>query len=85
MSCLNNFRFNSFFPVFRSSKLVSEYDQEIPQSQTADNPMEPRERAAQLHKTPDRQIKDIEILAMILVPLIMTLSRGHTGQIKGHT
>ena len=26
--------------------------------------------------------KDIEILAMILVPLIMTLSRGHTGQIK---
>ena len=25
----------------------SEYDQEIPQSQTADNPMAPRERAAQ--------------------------------------
>ena len=28
-------------------KLVSEYDQEIPQSQTADNPMAPRGRAAQ--------------------------------------
>ena len=26
-------------------KLVSEYDQEIPQSQTADNPMAPRGRA----------------------------------------
>ena len=28
-------------------KIVSEYDQEIPQSQTADNPMTPRGRAAQ--------------------------------------
>ena len=27
-------------------------------------------------------VKDIEILAIILVPLIMTLSRGHTEQIK---
>ena len=29
------------------AKIVSEYDQEIPQSQTADNPMAPRGRAAQ--------------------------------------
>ena len=29
------------------SKIVSEYDQEIPQSQTADNPMVPGGRAAQ--------------------------------------
>ena len=29
------------------SKVVSEYDQEIPQSQTADNPVAPRGRAAQ--------------------------------------
>ena len=29
------------------AKIVSEYDQEIPQSQTADNPVAPRERAAQ--------------------------------------
>ena len=28
-------------------KIVSEYDQEIPQSQTAENPMAPRGRAAQ--------------------------------------
>ena len=28
-------------------KIVIEYDQEIPQSQTADNPMTPRGRAAQ--------------------------------------
>ena len=30
-----------------SSKIVSEYDQEIPQSQTADNPVAPPGRAAQ--------------------------------------
>ena len=29
------------------AKIVSEYDQEIPQSQTADNPMAPREKATQ--------------------------------------
>ena len=28
-------------------KIVSEYDQEIPQSQTADNPLAPQGRAAQ--------------------------------------
>ena len=28
-------------------------------------------------------VKDIKKLAIILVPLIMILSRGHTGQIKG--
>ena len=30
------------------SKIVSEYDQEIPQSQTADNPLAPRGGAAQM-------------------------------------
>ena len=30
-----------------SLKIVNEYDQEIPQSQTADNPVAPRGRAAQ--------------------------------------
>ena len=29
------------------TKIVNEYDQEIPQSQTADNPVEPRSGAAQ--------------------------------------
>ena len=32
---------------FSVTKIVSEYDQEIPQSQTADNPVAPRGRAAQ--------------------------------------
>ena len=36
------------FPSYlKKSKIVSEYDQEIPQSQTADNPVTPRGRAAQ--------------------------------------
>ena len=35
-------------PKYRfPSKIVSEYDQKIPQSQTADNPVAPRGRAAQ--------------------------------------
>ena len=33
--------------IYFHVKTVSEYDQEIPQSQTADNPMAPRGRAAQ--------------------------------------
>ena len=33
--------------IYNSSKIVSEYDQEIPQSQTTDNPVAPRGRAAQ--------------------------------------
>ena len=35
------------FQNFLVVKIVSEYDQEIPQSQTADNPVVPRGRAAQ--------------------------------------
>ena len=35
------------FPTSFVSKIVSEYDQEIPQSQTADNPVAPRGRATQ--------------------------------------
>ena len=42
---------------FCDTKIVSEYDQKIPQSQTADNPMAPRGRAAHPHETPGRQIK----------------------------
>ena len=33
--------------LLSTTKIVREYDQEIPQSQTADNPMAPRGRAAQ--------------------------------------
>ena len=40
--------FNSWLLKLRIlSKIVSEYDQEIPQSQTADNPVALRGRAAQ--------------------------------------
>ena len=35
------------FSILTNPKIVSEYDQEIPQSQTADNPVAPRGRAAQ--------------------------------------
>ena len=35
------------FVIKCSIKIVSEYDQEIPQSQTVDNPVAPRGRAAQ--------------------------------------
>ena len=34
-----------------ATKIISEYDQEIPQSQTADNPVAPRGRAAQPSKS----------------------------------
>ena len=33
--------------VTKNIKIVNEYDQEIPESQTADNPVAPRGRAAQ--------------------------------------
>ena len=39
------------------AKIVSEYDQEIPQSQTADNPMAPRGRAAQPSRDTRKTIK----------------------------
>ena len=35
------------YPTFAKIKIVSEYDQEIPQSQTADNRVAPRGRAAE--------------------------------------
>ena len=38
-------------------KIVSEYDQEKPQSQTADNPWHQEEESLDHHKTPGRQIK----------------------------
>ena len=38
---------NTYVLTFNSPKIVNEYDQEIPQSQTADNPVAPRGRAVQ--------------------------------------
>ena len=46
------------------SKIVSEYAQEIPQSQTADNPMAPRGRALNHHEKPGRQIKQSNQLSL---------------------
>ena len=37
--------------------IVSEYDQQIPQAQTADNPMAPLGKPLSHHETPGRQIK----------------------------
>ena len=42
---------------FCLSKIVKEYDQEIPQSQTADNPWHREEEPPNHHETPGRQIK----------------------------
>ena len=41
----------------KPSKKVSEYDQEIPQSQTADNPIVPQGRAAQPSRDTRKTIK----------------------------
>ena len=46
------------YVFFRTDhKKVSEYDQEIPQSQTADNPWHREEEPLNHHETPGRQIK----------------------------
>ena len=45
--------------MFNFPKIVSEYDQEIPQSQTADNPLAPRGRAA----LPSRDTKSAQVFA----------------------
>ena len=41
----------------KTAKIVSEYDQKIPQSQTADNPLAREEEPLNHHETPGRQIK----------------------------
>ena len=43
----NDYNFKVFAETRYGTKIVSEYDQEIPQSQTADNPVAQRGRAAQ--------------------------------------
>ena len=45
-------------------EIVSEYDQEIPQSQTADNPMAPRGRATQPSRDLGRQVKQSNQLSL---------------------
>ena len=45
-------------------KIVSEYDQEIPQSQTADNHVAREEEQFNHHETPGRQIKQSNQLSL---------------------
>ena len=56
-------------PRATTVKIVSEYDQEIPQSQTADNPVAPRGRAAQpsvnLIRTIPREFRVVDFFAFI--------------------
>ena len=47
-----------------SSKIVSEYDQEIPQSQTTDNPVARKEEPLNHPETPGRQIKQSNQLSL---------------------
>ena len=45
-------------------RIVSVYDQEIPQSQTADNPIAPRGKPLNHHETPGKQIKQSNQLSL---------------------
>ena len=56
---LKNHKIKSFLET-----IVSEYDQEIPQSQTADNPVAPRGKPLNHHETPGRQIKQSNQLSL---------------------
>ena len=47
-----------------TAKIVSEYDQEIPQSQTVDNPLAPQEEPLNHQETPGRQIKQSNQLSL---------------------
>ena len=48
----------------KATKIVNEYDQEIPQSQTADNPGHREEEPLNHHETPGRQIKQSNQLSL---------------------
>ena len=54
-------------------KIVSEYDQEIPQSQTAGNPVAPRERAAQPSRDTRKTIKQSNQLFLFPFKMIAIL------------
>ena len=48
---------NSLTDSYMIKKIISEYDREIPQLQTADNPWHRKEEPLNHHETPGRQIK----------------------------
>ena len=51
----------------RDSKIISEYDQEIPQSQTAVNPMAPRGRVKKTSSVSKYKEKHIEIVCVYVL------------------
>ena len=60
-------------------KIVSEYDQEIPQSQTTDNPVAPQGRAAQPSRDTSKQIKQSNQLSSCFIkhkPYIFVIFQG---------
>ena len=57
---------------YAGSKIVSEYDQEIPQSQTADNPVVPGGRAAQPSQD-TRKTNEAKQPALSLFPIKMII------------
>ena len=60
--CKNRYhRVLEWLKLISNRKIVSEYDQEIPQSQTADNP---EEEPLNHHETPGRQIKQSNQLSL---------------------
>ena len=56
----------SFVKCLIVPKILSEYDQEIPQSQTADNPWHRKEETLNHHETPGRQTKQSNQLSFPL-------------------
>ena len=50
--------------IRESLKIVSEYDQELPQSQTATTPWHREEEPLNHHETPGRQIKQSNHLSL---------------------
>ena len=58
----------------KQTKIVSDNDQEIPQSQTTDNPIAPRkEEPLNHHETPGRQIKQSNQLSLFPIKMIAIL------------
>ena len=55
---------HSFSYFIELIKIVSENDQEIPQSQTADNPKAPQEEPLNHFESPGRQIKQSNQLSL---------------------
>ena len=53
-----------YYGMLKNTKIVSEYDQEIPQSQTAATPLHRKEESLNHHETPRRQIKQSNQLSL---------------------